>query len=129
MKTVVINGSPKMDKGNTAVIVNPFLKGMKEAGAEVTLSYTKKLKIKPCRGCNMCLSKTPGKCYQKDDVRVVLSELSQAEVWVFATPLTSGGLSAPFKNLWWGHSLPSARSWRRAWRGLSWTTNSRKQVS
>jgi multimeric flavodoxin WrbA len=98
-RIVVINGSPKMDKGNTALIVNPFLEGMKEAGAEVTLSYIKKLKIKPCRGCNMCLSKTPGKCFQRDDVKVVLSELSQAEVWVFATPLTSDGLSAPLKKL------------------------------
>ena len=99
MKIVVINGNPKMDKGDTAVIVNPFLEGMKETGAEVRLFYTKKLKIKPCRGCNMCLSKTPGKCFQRDDMRLVLSELSQAEVWVFATPLTSGGLSAPLKKL------------------------------
>ena len=99
MKIVVIDGSPKMDKGNTALIVNPFLEGMTEAGAEVTLSYTKKLKIKPCRSCNMCLSKTPGRCYQRDDVRAILSDLSQAEVWVFATPLTSGRLPAPQKKL------------------------------
>ena len=71
MKIVVINGSPKKDKGNTAMIINPFLEGMKEAGAEVTLFYIKKLNIKRCRGCNMCLSKTPGKCYQRDDMKVV----------------------------------------------------------
>jgi hypothetical protein len=81
------------------VIINPFLEGMKEAGAEVTLFYVKKLKIKPCRGCNMCLSKTPGECYQRDDMKVVLSELSQAKAWVFATPLTGDGLSAPLKKL------------------------------
>jgi multimeric flavodoxin WrbA len=49
MKVIAINGSPKMDEGNTARILNPFLDGMKEAGAEIELFYTSKLKIKPCQ--------------------------------------------------------------------------------
>jgi multimeric flavodoxin WrbA len=105
MKIVVINGHPKMDKGNTSVIITPFLEGMKEAGAEVTLFHTEKLKIKPCRRCKKCLYKTPGECFQRDDVKVVLSELSQAEVWVVATPLTSNGFSPPLKKLV-GRMLP-----------------------
>ena len=36
MKVVAIQGSPSMDKGMTALILNPFLEGMKGAGAEVT---------------------------------------------------------------------------------------------
>ncbi|WP_332882068.1 flavodoxin family protein [Methanosarcina horonobensis] len=47
MKVLAINSSPRMDKGNTALILNPFLEGMKEAGAEVELFYTKKLNINP----------------------------------------------------------------------------------
>ncbi len=105
MKIVVINGSPKMDKGNNSVIINPFIEGMKEAGAQVTLFYTEKLKIKSCQHCKKCLYKTPGECFQRDDVKVVLSELSQAEVWVFATPLRSNGLSATLKKLV-GRMLP-----------------------
>ena len=35
MKVLAINGSPHMDEGNTAMILNPFLEGMKEAGSEV----------------------------------------------------------------------------------------------
>jgi len=34
-----------MEKGNTALILNPFLDGMKEAGAQVELVYSKKLNI------------------------------------------------------------------------------------
>jgi multimeric flavodoxin WrbA len=41
MKVLAINSSPRMDKGNTALILNPFLEGMKEAGAEVDLFYTR----------------------------------------------------------------------------------------
>ncbi|WP_207637584.1 flavodoxin family protein [Desulfotruncus alcoholivorax] len=41
MKVIAINSSPNMGEGNTALILNPFLKGMREAGAEVELFYTK----------------------------------------------------------------------------------------
>jgi len=50
MKVLAINGSPMMGKGNTALILAPFLQGMEEAGAEIDLFYTKKLKINPCQG-------------------------------------------------------------------------------
>lgn len=99
MKIVVINGSPETNNDNTSIVLNPFLEGMREAGVKVTLFYTEKLKIKPCRGCKKCLYKTPGECYQRDDMQVVLPELSQAQVWVYAIPLTSDGISAPMERL------------------------------
>jgi hypothetical protein len=99
MKIVVIDGSPAVNNDDTSLVLTPFLEGMREAGAKVTLFNTEKLNIKPCRGCNQCLYKTPGECFTRDDMQVVLSELSQAEVWVSATPLTSGRLSAPMKRL------------------------------
>ena len=37
MKVLALNGSPHMDDGNTAMILNPFLEGMKEAGANTEL--------------------------------------------------------------------------------------------
>ncbi|KKK41898.1 hypothetical protein LCGC14_1640590 [marine sediment metagenome] len=49
MRVIAINSSPKMDKGNTALILNPFFEGMKNAGAEVELFYTNKLNINPCQ--------------------------------------------------------------------------------
>jgi hypothetical protein len=41
MKVVVINGSPLGEKGNTALILGPFVEGMKTAGAEVSVFLTK----------------------------------------------------------------------------------------
>ena len=99
MKVLAFNSSPMMDKGNTALILNPFLEGMREAGAEVELFYTKKLKINPCQGEYNCWLKTPGKCWQKDDMAMLIPKLGEADVLVLATPLYVDGMTGPMKNL------------------------------
>ncbi len=99
MKVLAFNCSPKMDKGNTALILNPFLEGMREAGAEVELFYTKKLKINPCQGEFNCWLKTPGECWQKDDMQLLHPKLREADIWVFATPVYVDGGTGPMKNL------------------------------
>jgi len=81
MKVMAINGSPNMGKGNTALVLDPFLEGMREAGAEVELFYTKKLKINPCQGEFNCWIKTPGKCFQQDDMQMLLSKRSRRTSW------------------------------------------------
>lgn len=96
-KVVAINGSPKMDKGNTHLILEPFLEGMKEMGAEVELYYTKKLDVKPCQGAFICWNKTPGKCWQKDDMQWLVPKIGQADVFVVATPVYVDGISGPMK--------------------------------
>src|SRR5208337_1603295 len=78
--------SPRRDKGSTALIFNPFLKGMKEAGAEVELFYTCDLDINPWRGDLNCMMKTPAKCVQNDDIQMLTPKLG-ADVLVFASPL------------------------------------------
>jgi multimeric flavodoxin WrbA len=88
-----------MDKGNTAAILAPFLDGMREAGAEVEVYYTKKLNIKPCQGEFDCWLKTPGKCFQEDDMEMLLPRLAEADIQVFATPLYVDGMTGPLKNL------------------------------
>ena len=99
MKVLAINGSPHRDKGNTALILRPFLEGMDDAGAGVELLHTRDLDIKPCLGCFACWIKTPGKCVQEDEMRELLPRLREADVWVLATPLYFDGPSGPLKNL------------------------------
>ena len=99
MKVLAINGSSNAAKGNTALILEPFLDGAREAGAEVELFYTKKLNIKPCRGEFHCWFKKPGDCFQKDDMQVILPAIAAADVLVFATPVYVDGVSGPLKNL------------------------------
>ena len=97
MKVLVINSSPMMEKGNTEMILNPLLEGMKYAGAEVELFYSKKLHINPCDGEHSCWFKNPGICYQDDDMQMLYPKFKDSEIWVFATPLYWGGITSSLK--------------------------------
>jgi multimeric flavodoxin WrbA len=99
MRVLAINSSPRKDKGNTALILNPFLDGMKEAGADVELIYAVDLKINPCYGEFNCWTKTPGICSQKDDMPMINQKMSQADILVLATPVYCDGVTGPMKML------------------------------
>lgn len=87
-KAVAINGSPRMDKGNTAMVLTPFIKGMVDAGADVELFYTRRLKVKPCTCGEMyCWRKRPGECCIKDDMELLYPKLREAVILVLATPV------------------------------------------
>ncbi len=99
LKVVAFNGSPDISHSNTALILNPFLEGLEEAGAEVELNYVKDLHIHPCYGDLCCWVRTPGRCFQQDDMQILLPKLQQADIWVIATPVYVDGVVGPLKNL------------------------------
>lgn len=99
MKAVVINGSPHAEKGNTAIVLRPFIEGLEEAGAAVAVYYTSRMEIKPCRGEYACWFRSPGRCFQDDDMMAVVEEVSNAEILVLATPVYVDGMTGPMKNL------------------------------
>lgn len=99
MKILAINASPHMDKGNTAMILNPFLEGMKEAGADVDLFYISRLKIEPCRGDLSCWLTLPGECAVKDDMQMLYPKFHEADIIIFAAPVYYLGVPGPLKNL------------------------------
>jgi multimeric flavodoxin WrbA len=76
-----------MEKGNTAKILTPFLKGMEEAGASVELFYAKRLNVKPCAGEFYCWDKKPGQCYIADSMQLLYPKLREADILVLATPV------------------------------------------
>jgi multimeric flavodoxin WrbA len=81
------------------MILNPFLEGMKEAGADMDLFYTRKLKIGPCNGDMSCWFVNPGTCGQKDDMQMLLPKFKEADVIVWASPVYYAGVTGPLKNL------------------------------
>jgi len=86
-RVFAVNGSPRAAKGNTAAILEPYLEGMMEAGAEVERVYVEELDVQPCTGEMHCWYKTPGECYIQDDIQALYPKLRAAEILVLATPV------------------------------------------
>jgi multimeric flavodoxin WrbA len=99
MDILAINGSPHMNEGNTAKILNPFLEGLKEAGANVELIYSWKLNIEPCSGDMSCWFVNPGTCAKDDDMKTILPKIKNADVIVWASPVYYSGITGPLKTL------------------------------
>ncbi len=99
MKVLAINGSPHMDKGSTALILNPFLDGIRSADGEVETFYTRELDIRPCDGDLGCWLKHPGECTIKDDMQMLYPRFMDADVLVYASPVYDSGITASLKNL------------------------------
>ncbi len=87
MNVLAINGSARMQNGYTAMILAPFLEGMKEAGAQVELLYAKELNVSPCTGEFHCWYEKPGECYNRDSMQLVYPKLREADTLVLATPV------------------------------------------
>ena len=97
LKVVAINGSPSKEFGHTALILNPFLEGLRAGGAEVSTYNTIDLKIAPCKGGFDCWFKHPGECALKDRISKIYNEMIEADVWVLASPVFASGVSGTLK--------------------------------
>lgn len=87
-KVIAVNGSPRADRGNTAMLLGAFIRGMEAAGAQVRTVYPGQLKIRPCDCNNMrCWFAHPGECYHRDEMSDICRLLRETEVAVLATPV------------------------------------------
>ncbi len=95
MTVLAINTCPQKDHGDVAALLDPFLEGMKEAGAGIELHYARDLTIFPCCGNLNCTIRTPGNCMAYDDMRWLRQNIGQADVLVLASPLYFNGVVGP----------------------------------
>jgi len=84
---IVVNGSARCERGVTALLLAPFIEGIREAGAEVELIYPIRYHIKPCTGEFHCWYEKPGSCYIKDDMQDLYPELRGADILVLGMPV------------------------------------------
>ncbi len=98
MKIFAVNGSPNMKKGMTHILLDNFLEGARDAGAEVETVFLQKKKINYCIGCFTCWVKTPGVCIHKDDMAELLDKVREADCLVIGTPLYVDGMTAQTKT-------------------------------
>ncbi len=87
-KIIVFDGGSRNDKfSKTSFMVNNFIEGAKEAGANVKYFKLKDYDIHDCSGCYTCWTKTPGECTYKDDMTLLRKKFREADLVVFASPL------------------------------------------
>lgn len=96
MKIIALQGSPNID-GSTAILVEEFARGAREAGHAVERVDVARLDVRPCTGCVACGYEGP--CVQRDGMGAVRSSLLAADMIVLATPLYYYGMSAQLKTV------------------------------
>jgi hypothetical protein len=98
MNALVLNGSPRSKNGMTWWLLERFIQGMTEVGAQVEIVQLASKKIDPCIGCFSCWFKTPGTCVHRDDMETVLAAMGTCDGLVLATPVYFDGMSGLLKN-------------------------------
>lgn len=86
MKILVLNGSPH-PQGNTAAMVDAFIRGAKDAGNQIDVFSVCHMKIAGCLGCEYCHTKGNGNCIQEDDMQKIYPHFEQADMIVLASPV------------------------------------------
>lgn len=95
MKNIVVVMGGGRPKGNTAQLVDAFVKGAEEAGHLVEKVSLLKTEVKGCLGCNACRYGKP--CVQKDGFNELVPKIKGADLVVFASPLYFWTISSKLK--------------------------------
>lgn len=98
MKIIVVSAAPRMEKGNTQALLNPFLVGARHQGAEIDFATLRKKKINQCIGCFTCYAVTPGRCVHNDDMPELTERIRRADTMVLATPIYLDGMTGLAKT-------------------------------
>ncbi len=85
MKNILIVQGGGRPKGNTAQLVEHFIKGAEETGHKTEWISLLKNEVKGCLGCNACRYGKP--CIQKDAFPEIVPKIKEADCIVFASPL------------------------------------------
>lgn len=95
MKNILVVMGGGRPKGNTAQLVDAFVKGVEEAGHLVEKVSLLKTEVKGCLGCNAC--RYGKQCVQKDGFNELVPKIKGADLVVFASPLYFWTISSKLK--------------------------------
>lgn len=99
MRVIAFNASPRKSNGTTDVLLEAFIDGAKQAGADVEKHHVVDLDIHGCRGCFNCWWVTPGKCVQRDDMDWILPAIAEADVLLLGTPIYGRNVTSYMQTL------------------------------
>ena len=95
MKNILIIQGGGRTNGNTAQLINSFVKGAEEKGHSVETISLVKNEVKGCLGCNACRYGKP--CVQNDSFNEIAPKIKAADCIVFASPLYFWTISSRLK--------------------------------
>lgn len=96
-KVFVLSGSPRKN-GNSDLLCDQFVKGVREANHDVTKVFLVDREIHYCVACDGC-RRHHGQCVIKDDMAKILEQMIQADVIVLASPVYFYSMNAQMKTL------------------------------
>jgi multimeric flavodoxin WrbA len=94
MKVLALNGSPRRE-GNTELLLEGTLKGVREQGGEVKLYWLNALSLTPCQQCGEC--DESGSCIIQDDMQAIHNDILTTDRIIVASPIFFFSVSAQLK--------------------------------
>lgn len=85
MKLLAISGSPRPNS-NSRVLIDHAIKPFKEANWEIALFDISEFDIRPCDGCDICLS-NGNKCVIDDDMHKIYKEFFECDAMIVSSPV------------------------------------------
>lgn len=101
---MAVSSSPRRN-GNTELLLNSFVEGVKTQGWEAEIYRIHYLNIGMCQACDFCAKE--GECILDDDMQYIYSRIKEAQGLVVASPVYFGTVSGQFKifidrfQCWW----------------------------
>jgi multimeric flavodoxin WrbA len=101
MKVLALNGSLRGAKGVTYKILQSIGAGIEIAGGTCKVLNLSELRIESCRACNHCQTTRMYKCIfsGRDDAENVFSQMTDADLIIYASPVYVFGVSNLLKRL------------------------------
>lgn len=94
---LIISASPRKG-GNSEILCDKFIEGLKESNHNIEQVFLRDKKINFCYACEVC-TKNGGHCFQKDDVNEIMEKMSKSNVIVMATPVYYFTMNGQMKTL------------------------------
>jgi multimeric flavodoxin WrbA len=94
-KVLGIIGSPRR-KGNTHLLVEKILAGVRDGGGDTEAFFLGDLEIAECIGCHACWQGRP--CPHRDDMHAIIGKIIASDTIVFGTPVYWYGPTALMKG-------------------------------
>jgi multimeric flavodoxin WrbA len=96
VRVLGISGSPRRH-GNTETLLDSFLEGTHDEGADIQKVILRDLNLVPCRGCNVCHK--DGHCILRDDLGSLFDTILAADILAIASPIYTMGITSETKAL------------------------------